>query len=43
MEMSVSVRNLFNEDYSDPGSPDNVQTEIPQDGRTYSLQLKYRF
>ncbi|MDF1526859.1 MAG: TonB-dependent receptor [bacterium] len=43
LEMSVSVYNLFNVDYSHPGTFDHVQTEIPQDERTFGLNVKYRF
>ena len=41
MEVSASVRNLFNEAYSDPGSGENVQDQIAQDGRTFWFKVKY--
>jgi outer membrane receptor protein involved in Fe transport len=43
LEMSVSVYNLFDVNYSHPGTFDHVQTEIPQDGRTLGLNVKYSF
>jgi outer membrane receptor for ferrienterochelin and colicins len=43
LEMSFSVYNLFDVDYSHPGTYDHVQTEIPQDGRTLGLNVKYSF
>jgi outer membrane receptor for ferrienterochelin and colicins len=43
LEMSLSVYNLFDVNYSHPGTYDHVQTEIPQDGRTLGLNVKYSF
>ncbi len=43
LEFSTSVRNLFNEQYSDPGSGENIQDKIAQDGRTFWLKVKYGF
>jgi iron complex outermembrane receptor protein len=43
LSFSARIYNLFNESYSDPGSFDHLQSEIPQDGRTFFLQLSYRF
>jgi outer membrane receptor for ferrienterochelin and colicins len=43
LEMSLSVYNLFDVAYSHPGTYDHVQTEIPQDGRTLGLNVKYSF
>ena len=43
LEMSLSVYNLFNVDYSHPATFDHIQTEIPQDGRTLGMNLKYSF
>lgn len=43
VEVSASVRNLFDRDYSDPGSGEQVQDEIEQDGRTFWFKLKYGF
>ena len=43
LEMSFSVYNLFDVDYAHPGTFDHVQTEIPQDGRTLGLNVKYSF
>ncbi len=43
LEVSASVRNLFDRDYSDPGSGPgvHVQDEIEQDGRSFWLKLKF--
>jgi len=43
LEVSTSVRNLFNRDYSDPGSGEQKQDQILQDGRTFWLKVKYGF
>ena len=43
IEFTASVRNLFNLDYSDPASGENVQDQILQDGRTFWVKGKYRF
>jgi outer membrane receptor protein involved in Fe transport len=43
LEMSLSVYNLFDVNYSHPGTFDHVQTEIPQDGRNLGVNLKYSF
>ena len=43
LEVSASVRNLFDEEYSDPGSGEQVQDQIEQDGRTFWLKVKYGF
>jgi iron complex outermembrane receptor protein len=38
-DISVSIRNLFNTGYADPGSPDHVQDAIPQDGRNFWFKI----
>jgi len=43
LEASVSVYNLFDHDYGDPGSEEHVQDIIEQDGRTFRFKLTYRF
>ena len=43
LEISASVRNLFDKTFSDPGSGEQVQDEIEQDGRTFWLKVKYGF
>lgn len=45
LELSASVRNLFDRDYSDPGSGPavHIQDEIEQDGRTFWFKVKYGF
>jgi iron complex outermembrane receptor protein len=42
-EASVSVYNLFDYRYGDPGSVEHVQDVIQQDGRNFRLKLSYRF
>ncbi|WP_136515195.1 TonB-dependent receptor plug domain-containing protein [Geomonas edaphica] len=43
LETSVSVYNLLDRRIVDPATTDHVQSVIPQDGRTYRLQVSYRF
>jgi outer membrane receptor for ferrienterochelin and colicins len=43
LEISASVKNLFDEKYSDPGSGEQVQDQIAQDGRTFWFKIKYGF
>jgi iron complex outermembrane receptor protein len=43
LELSATVRNIFDSDYTDPGSGEHVQDEIAQDGRSYWVKLKYAF
>jgi iron complex outermembrane receptor protein len=43
VDVSASVRNVLNERYSDPGSGEQVQDQIQQDGRTFWVKLKYRY
>lgn len=43
LEISMSVRNLFDRTYSDPGSGEQQQDEIEQDGRSFWLKIKYGF
>jgi len=43
MRFSVTVRNLFDAGYSDPGSAEHRQDRIEQDGRTFLVRLSCRF
>jgi len=43
LRLSASVYNLFAEHYADPGTPNQVQDAIAQDGRTFRMKLEYRF
>ena len=43
MDLSVSVYNLFDERYADPGSVEHVQDTIAQNGRSFRAKLDYRF
>lgn len=40
---SLSVRNLFNVSYSNPGGFEHRQPDITQDGRTFLVKLDYKF
>ncbi len=42
-ELSLSLYNLFDKAYADPGSLEHRQDVIAQDGRTVRLKLVYRF
>ena len=42
-EISASLYNLFNKRYGGPGSNDNRQDIIEQDGRSFRLKIGYRF
>ena len=42
-EASVSMYNLFDYRYGDPGSAEHVQDVIQQDGRSFRFKLSYRF
>ena len=39
----LSVYNVLNRNYSDPGAEEHLQPSIQQDGRTVLLRLNYRF
>ncbi len=41
--MSVSVFNLLDKKYGDPGGAELVQDVIPQDGRSFRVQVRYEF
>jgi len=43
LELSATVYNLFDEHYSDPATPFHLQSEIPQNGRSFGLKLTYRY
>jgi iron complex outermembrane receptor protein len=42
-DLSFSIYNLFDRKYANPGSAENLQDVIPQDGRTFRLKLTYHF
>jgi iron complex outermembrane receptor protein len=42
LTLSLSVKNLFDEDYQDPGSIAQLQNGIRQDARTFWLKAAYR-
>jgi hypothetical protein len=39
----VSVSNLFNAAYGDPGLEEHLQTAIPQDRRSFRATVQYAF
>lgn len=43
MELIGLVANLFDVDYSDPGSEEHIQDLLAQNGRDVRLKLRYRF
>lgn len=43
LEVSASVYNVFDEKYGDPGSGEHLQEVIEQDGRSFWVQVSYRF
>ncbi len=43
MELSIGVRNLFDEEYAQPAAETNWQTVLMQDGRSVQLRMDYRF
>jgi len=43
LEASASIYNLLDKRFDDPATTDHLQNVIPQDGRTYRVQLAYRF
>lgn len=43
MDASLSVYNLLDEDYGDPGSEDHAQDLIERDGRSFRFKLTMRF
>ena len=42
-EFSASCYNLFDRTWYSPGTPDTLQPDIQQDGRTYRFKITYRF
>ena len=42
-DLGVSVHNIFNTRYADPGAEEHVQRAIPQDGRTFRVRARVRF
>lgn len=43
LEVSLAIRNLFDQDYQHPGADSNWQNALEQDGRSVRLKLEYRF
>ena len=40
-ELDLSARNLFNAQYADPASDSHLQDDIPQNGRTFRIGLRW--
>jgi outer membrane receptor for ferrienterochelin and colicins len=43
IDVVAAVRNMFNARYADPGSEEHRQDVIEQDGRTFTVRLRWRF
>ena len=43
IDVVAAVRNVFNARYADPGSEEHRQDVIEQDGRTFTVGLRWRF
>jgi len=43
LDFSASIYNLFDEQYADPATPAHLESQIPQNGRTFEVKLTYRF
>lgn len=45
LDVSASIYNLFDQQYSEPATPlhYNLESQIPQNGRTFGVKLTYRF
>jgi iron complex outermembrane receptor protein len=43
LELGVSVYNLGDTEYADPGGVEHVMDSIPQDGRTWRFKARYEF
>ncbi len=43
LDLGVSVHNIFNTGYADPGAEEHVQKAILQDGRTFRVRARVRF
>ncbi len=42
-EIRGSIFNLFNKGYDDPSSMDTVPTDYPQQGRSFRIELQYKY
>ena len=43
LRLSLRINNLLNASYATPGGVQHLQPAIPQDGRNFSAELRYRF
>jgi outer membrane receptor for ferrienterochelin and colicins len=43
VDLSLSVRNLFDQEYVHPAAETNWQNVLMQDGRSVQLRMDYRF
>ena len=42
-DVSASLYNLFDKNYSDPGAEEHIQNALRQDGRNFRIKLTFRF
>lgn len=42
-DLSFSLYNLFDKNYSQPGGPEHLQDALQQDGRSFRIKVGYRF
>jgi len=43
LKCGASVYNLFDRDYTSPYLPDQLPHDIPRAGRSFIVELKYKF
>jgi outer membrane receptor protein involved in Fe transport len=43
LELRASVHNLFDKDYTSPLSPTELPDDLPMPGRTFLLEMRYKF
>lgn len=43
LDLSASIYNLFDQQYSDPSTPSHLESQIPQNGRTFGVKATCRF
>ena len=43
LDLSLGIYNLFDQHYSDPATAAHLQSQIPQNGRSFRFKLTYRF
>lgn len=43
VDLTLGIRDLFDESYADPGANEHPEDQIPQDGRSYFVTFRHRF